>query len=180
VSLAARRFVAALGLIGAVGCIPQQPSPSTVPVPTAASEWPAAYTQALGAARESRAAAADKALVDFARRFPGSPEAAEVPYWRAVYKLDPTNAASTREALALLDSYLADAPSGLHRTEATTMRRLATALDERSAALAAATVAPTVPKPEDRAHEEELTRLRDELAKANAELSRIKRRLARP
>ena len=179
-SLATRRFVAALGLIGAAGCIAQQPSPSAAPVPTAASEWPTAYARALGEARESRLAIADRVLVDFAQRFPGSPESDEVSYWRAVYKLDPDNAQSTREALVLLDSYLAKTPSGLHRTEATAMRRLASALEQRAAALAAATAVPAAPKPEDKMHEEELTRLRDELARANAELTRIRRRLARP
>jgi hypothetical protein len=35
-------------------------------------------------------------------------------------------------------------------------------------------------RPEDKARDEEITRLRDELSKANAELARIRRRLARP
>jgi cob(I)alamin adenosyltransferase len=130
-------------------------------------------------ARESRLANADKVLTDFATRFPNSPEAAEVPYWRAVYKLDPTNAATTREALALLDGYLANTPNGLHRMEATTLRRIAGALDTRTAALSAQMATP-LPKTDERVHEEELARLRDELAKANAELTRIKSRLARP
>ena len=176
---AARRCLAALGLIGVAGCVPNQAPQATTPVPSAASEWPSAYARALSEARESRLDVADRVLMEFAQRFPNSPEAAEVSYWRAVYKLDPNNPESSREALVLLDGYLANAPSGLHRMEATAMRRLVTALEQRTAALAAATVAP-VPKPEDRAHEEELTRLRDELARANAELTRIRRRLARP
>jgi hypothetical protein len=72
------------------------------PAPTAASEWPAAHAAALTEARESRLGLADRTLTDFAQRFPDSPEAAEVPYWRAVLPPDWTNAqvhlyAKTRE-----------------------------------------------------------------------------------
>ena len=176
---AVRSRLAALVLVGAVGCLPRAGSSPEVKPATAASEWPTAYGQAQAEARESRLGVADRVLTDFAQRFPESPEAAEVPYWRAVYKLDPNNAVATREALALLDGYLANTPNGLHRTEALTMRRIASALEARTAALASQLAAP-VPKVDERAHEEELARLREELAAANAELARIKRRLARP
>jgi hypothetical protein len=149
------------------------------PTPTAAGEWPAVYVQAMTEARESRLPAAEKALMDFAQRFPGSPEAAEVPYWRALLKLDPANPAALRESLAMLESYLTSTPSGMHRTEAATLRRLGVALEQRNAALAAIPPA-VVPRPDDKAREEEMQRLRDELAAANAELDRIRRRLARP
>lgn len=157
--------------------MPRTPVVAAPPAPTAASEWPAAYAQASLEARQNRLGLADRALSEFATRFPGSPEAAEVPYWRAVYKLDPASGAPMSDALALLDHYLTNAPSGLHRVEAATLRRLATAADTR---VPAAQPAATVPKPEDRALEEEVQRLRDELARANAELTRIRRRLARP
>ena len=130
-------------------------------------------------ARESRLAAADRSLAEFTQRFPASPEAAEVPYWRALLKLDPSNPAVLRESLAMLDAYLANTPAGVHRFEAASIRRLGVALEERNAALAA--IPPTTAvRPEDKAREEEMTRLRDELGKANAELARIRRRLARP
>jgi TolA-binding protein len=169
----------ALVLMGAVGCAAHQAATPPSQLPSAASEWPTTYAQAISEARESRLGIADRVLTDFAQRFPDSPEAAEVPYWRAVYKLDPNNASATREAIVLLDSYLANTPNGLHRAEATTLRRVASALEARNAAVAAQTVAP-VPKPDEKAHEEELARLRDELARANTELTRIKSRLARP
>jgi hypothetical protein len=152
---------------------------SDPPTPSAASEWPATYVKVMTEARESRLAAAEKALTDFAQRFPGSPEAAEVPYWRAVLTLDPANATSMRQSMAMLDTYLASAPSGMHRLEAATMRRLGLALEQRNAALAAIPPA-VVPRPDDKAREEEVQKLRDELAAANAELDRIRRRLARP
>jgi hypothetical protein len=174
-----RRRLAALVLIGAVGCLPRAGSSPEVAAPSASSEWPSASARAQAEARESRLGIADRVLTDFAQRFPESPEAAEVPYWRAIYKLDPNNAVASREAIALLDSYLANAPNGLHRAEALAMRRVAAALESRTAALAAQLAMPA-PKADEKAHEEELSRLREELAAANAELARIKRRLARP
>jgi hypothetical protein len=166
-------------LIGGSACQPSRPEPAPTPVATAATEWPRAHSQATIDAREGRVPAADRALVAFAQRFPSSPEAVEVPYWRAVIKLDPANPASSHEALLLLDAYLADSSFRAHRTEATTLRRLQAALEQRTAALAAQPATPAV-RPEDKARDEEIAHLRDELAKANAELTRIKRRLARP
>jgi hypothetical protein len=81
--------------------------------------------------------------------------------------------------MALLDAYLAGVPTGLHRTEANLIRQLGRTLEQRNASLAAVPPVPVV-RPEDKAREEELLRLRDDLAKANAELARIRRRLARP
>jgi hypothetical protein len=130
-------------------------------------------------ANESRTGDADRALTAFAQRYPGSPEAAEVTYWRALLKLDPANAAAVRESITMLESYLAAAPAGAHRTEAGALRRLGLALEQRNAALAAIPPAPTA-RPEDKARDDEIARLRDELSKANAELERIRRRLARP
>ena len=174
-----RVALAVVALFGGSGCLPVRPSATEASAPTATTEWPAVYAQAMTESRESRNGVADRVLSEFAERFPGSPEALEVPYWRAVLKLDPNNASASREALALLESYLANTPSGLHRPEAVTLRRLAMALVEARAAALAAQAAPTV-RPEDKAHEDETKRLNDELAKANAELARIKRRLARP
>jgi hypothetical protein len=174
------RFILALAavLVGS-GCAPARQQPAQAAPVSAESEWPAVYTKAMTDANQSRLADADRALAEFAQRFPGSPEAIEVPYWRALLKLDPANPTALRESLATLDTYLANAPAGLHRMEAAILRRLGVTLEARNAALAAIPPTPTV-TPEDRLHEEELTRLRDELAKANAELARIRRRLARP
>ena len=132
-------------------------------------------------ARESRVAAADRALAEFAQRYAASPEAAEVPYWRALLKLDPANPAMLRESLVMLETYLANTPSGRHRAEATAIQRLGVTLEARNAALAAIPPTAIVVRPEDKAaQEQEMQRLRDELGKANAELARIRRRLARP
>jgi hypothetical protein len=123
--------------------------------------------------------AADRALSEFAQRFPGTPEAAEVPYWRALLRLDSNNAASLRESMSMLDGYLATAPTGAHHFEAGVIRRLGSAIEQRNAAIAAIPQTPVV-RPEDKARDEELVRLRDELAAANAELARIRRRVSRP
>ena len=171
--------IVSLLIVAGTGCQPSRTQATLAPVPSAASEWPRTFVQATLDAREGRPGIADRALADFATRFPGSAEAVEVPYWRAVIKLDPANQTSSHEALVLLDAYLADTSFRAHRLEATTFRRLQAALEARNAALAAQPVTPAV-RPEDKAREEELARLRDELAKANAELTRIKRRLTRP
>lgn len=175
-----RAFALAALLVGS-GCVPTRQQTAVASVPTAETEWPVVYTRAMTEAGEMRIPTADRALAEFADRFPGSPEAAEVPYWRALLKLDPANAAATHEALSTLDSYLANTPTGKHRVEALAMKRLGAALEARNAALAAIPPMATVVRPEEKAaQEQEMQRLRDELAKANAELARIRRRLARP
>ena len=72
----------------------------------------------------------------------------------------------------LLDSYLSST-MGTHRVEAQALRRIAAAMDAHvaaAAAIAATQATTSVPKPEDKAKDEEVQRLKDELAKANAEL----------
>jgi len=165
-------------LIGS-GCLPTHTTPSKPVEATAQSEWPAVYARAMADANESRTTEADRALSAFAQRYPSSPEASEVMYWRALLKLDPANSTAVRESITMLESYLATAPAGTHRTEAGVLRRLALALEQRNATIAAIPPATAV-RPEDKARDDEIARLRDELSKANAELDRIRRRLARP
>jgi hypothetical protein len=164
-------------LVGS-GCVPVRNAPQPAQ-PTPQSEWSAVYARVIADASESRTGEADRELAAFAQRFPGSPEASEVTYWRALLKLDPNNAPAVREAIMMLESYLASAPAGTHRVEAGMLRRLGLALEQRNTALAAIPAVPAV-RPEDKARDEEIARLRDELNKANAELARIRRRLARP
>ena len=167
------------GLLAGSGCLPVRGSGSNPATPTAASEWTSAHAQAMGVARDSSPASAERILADFAQRFPGSPEAAEVPYWRAVLRLNPDNPTALREGLSMLETYLANTPAGTHRTEAAALRRLGLVLEQRNAALAAVPSA-VVARPEDKAREEEMQKLRDELSAANAELDRIRRRVTRP
>jgi len=138
----------------------------------------------------SRFGVADRVLVDFAEGHPNTPEAIETAYWRALFMLDPANqTASRRDAVAMLDSYLNAPVAVMHRGAATTLRRIAAALD-RPVPVAAATPPGPAPsqraepkadtKADDKARDEEVQRLKDELAKANAELERIKKRVAQP
>jgi hypothetical protein len=166
-------------LLAGSGCLPPRTTPPQQVEPTAQSEWPAVHARVVADTSQSKTGEADRALLAFAQRFPGSPEAAEVTYWRALLKLDPNSPAAVRESITMLESYLATAPAGTHRTEAAVLRRLALALEQRNTALAA--VPPVAAaRPDDKARDEEINRLRDELSKANAELDRIRRRLARP
>lgn len=166
------------GTLTLAACRPTVP-PAASAQPAITSAWSSTLARALEDALAARFAAADRALADYAERFPRTPEANDAGYWRALLKLDPTNTtASARDALALLDAYLALSPAATHRAEATTLRRIAAAMDAR--AVASATPAPPVPHVDERAHTEEILRLREELSRANAELARIKRRLANP
>ena len=143
--------------------------------PAAQRQWPGAYLAAQAAADRGAYGEADKLLADFASAHPGTAEAVECGYWRAVYKLDPSNKdASPREAIGGLDKYLAT-PDGTHRGEATTLRHIATQLVALDKALNQ--------KPDDSAaaaRDEEVKKLRDELEATKEELERIKRRLAAP
>ena len=161
--------VAALSL-GAAGCVHK---PAFMR-PAAERDWPAAYLEAQGAADRGAYGEADKALAEFAASHANSPQALESGYWRAVYKLDPANKdASTKDAIAGLDRYLTN-PSGTHRGEATTLRRIAAQLQSLDRAL-------NTPKTDDSAtRDEEVKKLRDELQATKDELDRIKRRLAAP
>ena len=162
-------LAAALSL-GATGCIHRPPFLR----PAAEREWPAAYLAAQTAADRGAYGDADKTLAEFAAAHPGSPEALESGYWRAVYKLDPANKdASTRDAIAGLDKYLST-PDGTHRGEATTLRHIATQLLSLDRAL--------TQKPDETAtaRDEVVKKLKDELQATKDELERIKRRLSAP
>ena len=148
------------------------------PIPAGRTEWAPVVVQAAQEAGAGRYAGADRLLTDFAVRYPASAEATEAMYWRAIYKLDPGNASGgPKEAGALLDGYIASGAT-VHRTEVQALRRVATALEARAAAPAPVKV--EVVKPDDKARDDEIARLKDELSKATTELDRIKRRLAQP
>ncbi len=166
--------------VAMVGCGRMTPGPEA-PSPTAHSEWAGSLTQSWQEVGAGRYGVADRLLAEFATRHAGSVEAVDAAYWRALYKLDPANpASSAHDAIALLDTYLASGQTP-HRAEAHAMRRVAIALEARPKESAPASTTGTVSQPkDDKAQSEELARLKDELAKANAELERIKRRLAQP
>jgi hypothetical protein len=170
------------------------------------ADWDDTLRQAQALAANGQFASADSALAGFANRHQGSNEAIETAYWRALFKLDPSNRdVSVQIALASLDGYLADSRPRRHVVEANTLRRTAAQLealnklaasasaqakDASSAAKDAKAVAADA-KADARtadananaavdAKDSEIKRLKDELSKANAELERIRKRLSQP
>jgi hypothetical protein len=111
-------------------------------------------------------------------------------YWRAVSHLDPSNKNGTLDsAIVYLDRYLAAPGKRPHEREANVVRSLARnsqQLARVEAALQQARAnADNKPRESDNKTRDddylkEIQRLKDELAAANAELERIKKRLAAP
>ena len=122
----------------------------------------------------------------------GAPEPApsDSLYWKAVLHLDAMNQKGfTDSAIKFLDAYLARDTTQKHRLEALVLRRLARDASQLARVEAALQVARSAEPakssdaPAPRRDEElvkEVQRLKDELAKANEELERIKKRLAAP
>lgn len=140
--------------------------------------------------------AADRVLAEYARLHPGTREARETAFWRAAYLVDPANTLGSLEGgIAALDAYLANEPQGQYRSEADILRRTAVGAQALAAGartgwapdtVVVVTVTDSASAPR-RSRDEEIAALRNqlarssaELAKANAELDRIKKRLASP
>ena len=109
-------------------------------------------------------------------------------YWRAVAHLDAANTnGSTDSAMHYLNAYLSNGTVQEHRLEATVMRQLARdalLLARVQAALNQQRTDTVRIRSESKGRDEEalreIQRLKDELSKANAELDRIRKRLATP
>jgi hypothetical protein len=124
-----------------------------------------------------RFSTAESILVNFERVERDSPDVAESAFWRAMLRADPRNPAfSPTDARAALEAYLTT-PDAQRRTEANVMLRLLALSDSLRSAQAAQKSATDA---RDRAREEELQKLRDDLQRTQAELDRIKRRLGPP
>jgi hypothetical protein len=125
-------------------------------------------------------AGADRMLSDFALKSPGTEEATEISFWRALYMVDPANKrTSIPEGIRAIDIYLATPGTKWYRAQAEVLRRTAQSVQ------ALRTAAQAQPRIIGRdtvfvSREEEIAALRDQLARANAELDRIKKRLANP
>ena len=157
----------------------------------AADEWTETITEATVAAHQGRYKSADSVLARFMSTHWGSWEAREAAYWRAVYMLDPENPdAAPRDALPLLELYLADSSVVTHSQAARALWALASRQDSLRLALLEATakpdtlVAPVEPSTQASPREDELARevarLKEQLDQTTAELERIKRRLTTP
>ena len=150
--------------------------PATAPSPVTTFD-------ATVAAAEKRAEAgdytgADRILSDYAVKSRGTQDATEISFFRALYMIDPQNKASSmEEGIRALNIYL-NSGAKKYRGEALILKRTAQTV------MSLRTVAVT-PKVVGRdtvyvTREDEIAALRDQLAKANAELDRIKKRLANP
>jgi len=191
-----RRSTLALILATHVVCGCSRLNARTVADPASPS-WPAALSMAQQRAGDGRLAAGDSTLADFATQHPGTPEALETAYWRALYKMDlGSSNVNIPAAMSSLDAYLADPRPRQHVPEAMVLRRMAGQLDgltkQAATAMAQAKDATTIAatakaqapdaktSAEGPAADVEIKRLKDELAKANAELERIRKRLSQP
>ncbi len=180
--LASRAALCALLFAG--GCAQLRAASASPPVPMD-GQLTSTLAQADLATQQSRFGVADRLLVDFAERYPNTPETVEAGFWRALFDLDPSNTtAGVRDALALLDAYLTAPVTIAHRGAATALRRIAVALDRTPTVVtvnqsAQAALGRTDPKT-DLSKDDEIQKLKGDLAKANAELERIKRRLTQP
>src|SRR5262249_6057760 len=100
-----RRLTGALLLALPSACVTVHRPRFALPEPT--RDWPTAIEAAQRQAIAGKFGAADSTLAEFAQDYPGSPEALETAYWRALFALDPTNQhASVTTAMASLDAYL--------------------------------------------------------------------------
>lgn len=110
-------------------------------------------------------------------------------YWKAVLHLDALNQKGSNDsAIAYLDRYLSGDTTQTHRLEALVMRRLARdAMELAKVEGALRQAKSTEPAKQgdatprrDEENVKEIQRLKEELAKANEELERIRKRLASP
>jgi hypothetical protein len=124
-------------------------------------------------------AGADRILSDFAIKAKGSPEATETAFWRALYMVDPNNkTTSMADGVKALDIYINTTGAKAYKAEAIVLKRTAQAVLALRATQAAPRVAGRDTVFVNR--EDEIAALKDQLAKANAELERIKKRLTDP
>jgi hypothetical protein len=157
-----------------VACAKPQPV-----APTPAAEFASAIESARLKVDAGDYQSADKILSDYSLRHQGTPEAREITFWRAMYLVDPANrTASIAQGIKALDIYLATDGAIWYRPQAEVLRRTALVIQQvRQAQM------PKQLAGRDTvfiSREEEVASLRDQLAKANAELERIKKRLANP
>jgi hypothetical protein len=167
-----------------LGCITGRGAPEP---PAANRDWGQTLAQAEVAAGDHRYGDADRILAEYARVYPGTEGGVESAYWRGLIALDPNNHdGSPQVAAALLETYENGTGPRPHRLEADILRHIA----ERLEASVPTTVASTTGAPQSagvvdrtadlKAKDTEIQHLKDELAKANDELERIKRRLTAP
>jgi hypothetical protein len=183
----ARALVAACVAVAACGAPGAAPPPRPLTVAEVAeNDWPREIALAQAAAARLEFAMADSVLRAFGARFPGTPQAAEATFWRALFRVDAAAAGrdpardALRDATAVLDAYLAGGAVQPRYTEASVLRRVATQLDSLRVLAESTRVVPPAPVLRDslKVRDDELARLRQQLQEVTAELERMRRRLA--
>ncbi len=174
----------AVGLLVLASCHQRRPAAAppaadtvAAPAPPVEPPWVGTLAAVQAAVDSGRFAEADSILAAFERVEPEGPDANESGFWRAMLRADPRNPAfAPADARQGIEAYLAT-PSPRRRTEASVMLRLLALSDS---VRAAHTAQRSAAEARDRARDEELQRLRDDLQRTQAELDRIKRRLGPP
>ena len=159
----------------AVACA-KQPAASA---PRPAAEFAGAIESARQKVDSGDYPGADRVLADYALLHQGKAEAREIAFWRAMYIVDPANkTGSIAQGIKALDIYLASLGPIWYRPQAEVLRRTALVIQQSKQGQLARQIngRDTVAM----SREEEVAALRDQLAKATAELERIKKRLANP
>jgi hypothetical protein len=176
----AKRLVVAIVLIAA--CHRPAPPPTIIEVPAPVlpvepSPWIATLAAVRSAVDSGRFATADTILTTFERLQAGTNDANESAFWRAMLRADPRNPVFTPpDARAALEEYLASEGAQRRIEASMLLRHLALSDSLRTAQVAQRAAAEL----RDKSREEELQKLREELARTQAELDRIKRRLGAP
>jgi hypothetical protein len=175
-----RRLVLAVSL---VGCAHLRPGKHAPPPPT----FDDVLVTARALSDSGRFDDASHLLASYARRNPADPLSVESWYWQALNNLDPANSAGSIDtALVQLEEYLGAPTSLRHLDEAAALRSLARDASELGRVKTLLRQAQAEVRASDQngdGHDDaarEIQRLRDELSAANAELERIRKRLANP
>ncbi len=159
--------------------------PRIVGVDTHQAIW-TVIAEARLAADSAEFVRADSLLAHATLAHAHEPEVPEALYWRALVQLDPRNIDGSRTlAVRLLDAYLRHGDPPAHGTTARSLLQLMAEVDSLQQTLldtlvTAEASTDSVQRQRERELERENARLREALERSNAELERIRRRLAAP
>ncbi|MEJ7759918.1 MAG: hypothetical protein WKF55_10070 [Gemmatimonadaceae bacterium] len=167
-----------VSVITAGACSPARGSQA----PSPASSYATTLASAQRRADSGDYAGADRILADYALKAKNKADAHEISFWRALHMVDPANkTASMTEGIRALDIYLSTPGAVAYRPQALVLKRSAMTVQAmRQAVLATPRVVNNGRDTVFVTRDEDTAALRDQLAKANAELERIKKRLANP
>lgn len=183
-ALTALASLASLALQACRSAPPPPAGPPPEPLAMVAGrEWSTTRETVADLIQRGQHAQADTLLGQFRAQYPGTPAAIEALFRRALLRADPASRARAPQAALLdLDAYATGGPLHVHGDEARVIARLLGESDSLRAVIATERTAASVLIPRDslRPRDEEIARLRAELEQTQAELDRVRRRLAAP